>query len=135
MTVILLQFDSVRWIAVQLLFVRLCDNSLCNYMLHLRTRATKPNRSPDVPEYYGPQDFSIGAVNEIFNHRFVITGADAFVLSYIEKHANQFPADTIKSLKENIGQCQMQKEPIKGGALNLKQSHGDVDELVRQMRV
>ena len=58
-----------------------------------RTRVTKPNRSPDAPEYYGPQDFYIGAVIEIFNHRFVITGADAFVLSYMEEHANQFPGD------------------------------------------
>ena len=56
-----------------------------------RTRVAKPGSPPDSPEYYGPQDFYIGAVIEIFNHRFVITNADAFVLSYMEEHANQFP--------------------------------------------
>lgn len=56
-----------------------------------RTRVAKPGSPPDGPEYYGPQDFYIGAVIEIFNHRFVITNADSFVLSYMEEHANQFP--------------------------------------------
>ena len=56
-----------------------------------RTRVAKPGSPPDSPEYYGPQDFYIGAVIEIFNHRFVITNADAFVLSYMEEHASQFP--------------------------------------------
>jgi hypothetical protein len=56
-----------------------------------RTRVAKPSSTPDHPEYYGPKDFSIGAEIEVFRHRFVITGADQYVLKYMEEHSNQFP--------------------------------------------
>jgi hypothetical protein len=58
-----------------------------------RTRVAKPTSTPDSPVYYGPQDFFIGATIEIFGHRFIITSADAFVLSYMEEHSNQFPRE------------------------------------------
>ena len=60
-----------------------------------RTRVAKPGSSLEKPVYYGPQDFFIGAVIEIFKHRFVITNADAFVLKYIEDHQAQFPGTII----------------------------------------
>lgn len=53
------------------------------------TRVSKPNSPLDQPEYYGPQDFYIGAVVEIFKHRFVIINADYYVLKYLEKHCHQ----------------------------------------------
>ena len=56
-----------------------------------RTRVAKPNSAPDRPIFYGPQDFHIGAVIEIFKHRFVITNADEYVLKYMEDHKEQFP--------------------------------------------
>lgn len=56
-----------------------------------RTRVSKPGSRTDAPEYYGPQDFYINATIEIFNHRFIITNADAYVLKYMEEHAHQFP--------------------------------------------
>jgi len=55
-----------------------------------RTRVAKPGSTPEKPQFYGPQDFSIGAVVHIFRHRFLITNADAFVLSYMEQHPQQF---------------------------------------------
>ncbi|KAL8623691.1 hypothetical protein ACOMHN_004756 [Nucella lapillus] len=99
-----------------------------------RTRVAKPGSAPDAPEYYGPQDFFIGAVIEIFNHRFVITGADAFVLSYMEEHSSQFPAQTISSLKEALGQTATGKEAVKGGPMKVNRAQGDLDQLVRQVR-
>ncbi|XP_076457113.1 EF-hand domain-containing protein 1-like [Babylonia areolata] len=99
-----------------------------------RTRVAKPGCPPDGPEYYGPQDFFIGAVIEIFNHRFVITGADAFVLTYMEEHASQFPPGTINSLREKLGQTQATKEMVKGGPMKVKRSQGDLDQLVKQVR-
>ena len=56
-----------------------------------RTRVAKPSSQPDQPVFYGPQDFHIGAVIEIFRHRFVITNADEYVLNYMEDHKEQFP--------------------------------------------
>ena len=56
-----------------------------------RTRVCKPGITPEQPQYYGPQDFYIGSVIEVFKHRFVITDADEYVLKYMKEHSNQFP--------------------------------------------
>jgi len=55
------------------------------------TRVAKPDSPLDRPEYYGPQDLYIGAVVEVFKHRFIITNADYYVLKYLEKHCHQVP--------------------------------------------
>ena len=67
-----------------------------------RTRVAKPNSAPDRPVFYGPQDFHIGAVIEIFKHRFVITNADEYVLKYMEDHKEQFPGKVIGQVKLKI---------------------------------
>jgi len=56
-----------------------------------RCRVARPGSLPESPTYYGPQDFYIGAVVDIFRKRFVITDADYYVLKYIEEHEHQFP--------------------------------------------
>ena len=58
-----------------------------------RTRVAKPISTPERPEFYGPADFSIGAVIEVFRHRFVITNADEYVLKYMEANSTQFPGE------------------------------------------
>ena len=58
-----------------------------------RTRVAKPASAPEKPTYYGPADFYIGAVIEVFSHRFVITNADEFVLKYMEANSSQFPGE------------------------------------------
>lgn len=63
------------------------------------TRVAKPNSSPDKPVFYRPQDFAIGAVVEVFKHRFIITDADKYVLKYMEARASEFPTETIESLR------------------------------------
>ena len=63
------------------------------------TRVAKPNSSTDKPVFYRPQDFAIGAVVEVFKHKFVITDADEYVLKYMEARASEFPAETIESLR------------------------------------
>lgn len=99
-----------------------------------RTRVAKPTSTPDSPQYYGPQDFYIGAVIEIFGHRFVITGADAFVLSYMEEHAHQFPPATIDSLREKLGQATTSSSSYKGAPMRVKRTQGDLEQLVKQVR-
>jgi hypothetical protein len=57
----------------------------------------------DRPVFYGPQDFYIGSIINIFKHRFRIVGADLYVLKFAEEHANQFPPETLASLREHLG--------------------------------
>ena len=72
-----------------------------------RTRVCKPGSSIDTPEFYTPSDFSIGAVIEIFKHRFKITDADEYVLKYLESFPSKFPLSTINSIK-----ARHDKEPL-----------------------
>jgi len=99
-----------------------------------RTRVAKPGSSLEKPVYYGPQDFFIGAVIEIFKHRFVITNADAFVLKYIEDHQAQFPEQTYASIKQKVGEYMGPKETMKGGAMKVQRTEGDLALMVGQVR-
>lgn len=63
----------------------------------------KPGSPPDKPEFYRPQDFAIGAIIEVFKHKFVITDADEHVLKYMEAHESEFPSETIESLRRKHG--------------------------------
>ncbi|KAM5164320.1 EF-hand domain-containing protein 1 [Mantella aurantiaca] len=67
-----------------------------------RTRVPKPGSSIDNPIYYGPTDFKIGSMVEVFGHRFVITNADEYVLNYMRDHKEQFPSEVLKSLESHF---------------------------------
>ncbi|CAL1533193.1 unnamed protein product [Lymnaea stagnalis] len=99
-----------------------------------RTRVAKPGSTVEKPLYYGPQDFYIGAVIEIFRHRFIITNADAYVLKYIEDHKNQFPEQMYQSIKEKIETQPGQKDAVKGGPLKVQRQPGDLEYMVQQVR-
>lgn len=66
------------------------------------SRIAKPGSSAEKPEFYGPQDFSIGAVISVFKHKFRIVGADLYVLKFAEENANQFPTQTLESLRQHL---------------------------------
>ncbi|KAK0180348.1 hypothetical protein PV327_005999 [Microctonus hyperodae] len=66
------------------------------------------NTDDDI-NYYTPEDFFIGAHINVFNHRFIIEGADIFVFQYI--HAN--PEKFSPALIENMNNYFMKKEMIK----------------------
>ncbi|KAL5493772.1 hypothetical protein EMCRGX_G014996 [Ephydatia muelleri] len=68
-----------------------------------RTRVPKPGCSVDNPEFYHPNDFSIGASVVVFNHNFVITDADMYVVKYMEEHSADFATETISSLRQRHG--------------------------------
>lgn len=71
-----------------------------------QTRVRKPHCQIDSPDFFTPADFSIGAVIEVFNHRFVITGADEYVLKYLELCPGKFPANVIESFRKAHGKAQ-----------------------------
>ncbi|XP_056420004.1 EF-hand domain-containing protein 1 isoform X1 [Hyla sarda] len=66
-----------------------------------KSRVPKPGSSMDNPTYYSPAEFTIGAVVEVFRHRFIITDADQYVLNYIRAHKHQFPSDVLSSLEKH----------------------------------
>ncbi|XP_013366215.1 PREDICTED: EF-hand domain-containing protein 1 [Chinchilla lanigera] len=67
-----------------------------------RSRVVKPLSPVDNPVYYGPGDFFIGAVIEVFGHRFVILDADEYVLKYMESNASQFSPEALASVQSRI---------------------------------
>ncbi|XP_041815318.1 EF-hand domain-containing protein 1 [Chelmon rostratus] len=68
-----------------------------------KTRVPKPGSTVDNPEFYSPADFAIGATVEVFCHRFVLTDADRFVLTYLESISSQIPCETLESLRQKLG--------------------------------
>ena len=87
-----------------------------------RTRVCKPGSQIDSPEFYTPADFSIGAVIEIFKHRFKITDVDEYVLKYLESFPGKFPLDTINSIRKKLGKDTVteQAEPATGQSEDIK---------------
>lgn len=68
----------------------------------------KPGTGRDDPLYYTPEDFFIGAKIDVFNHHFIITGADLFVYRYIEANRDKF----CQEVRENIRNYFMQRGMI-----------------------
>lgn len=67
-----------------------------------KCRVARPGSTAEAPTYYGPQDFYIGAVIDVFRKRFVILDADYYVLKYIEDHAHQFPGTNLQFTTFNV---------------------------------
>uniref|UniRef100_A0A8C5Y6Z2 EF-hand domain-containing protein 1 n=1 Tax=Microcebus murinus TaxID=30608 RepID=A0A8C5Y6Z2_MICMU len=67
-----------------------------------RTKVVKPNSTADNPVYYDPSDFYIGAVIEVFGHRFVILDTDEYVLKYMESNAAQYTPEALSSIQNHI---------------------------------
>ncbi|XP_033999559.1 EF-hand domain-containing protein 1 [Trematomus bernacchii] len=67
------------------------------------TRIPKPGSTVENPEFYSPADFAIGATLQVFGRRFVLTGADQYVLNYLESNAGQIPHQTLLSIHQKLG--------------------------------
>ncbi|KAM7537138.1 hypothetical protein Aperf_G00000068386 [Anoplocephala perfoliata] len=106
-----------------------------------RMRVRKPKSSAEKPEYYGPNDFYIGSVIDIFGTRFIITEADEFVVKYMEAHRNEFSDDLIENLFSRVVSDSghpTKKDPrhcMKGGAANLQRVPEDTDQMVEELSV
>uniref|UniRef100_A0A665X2G0 EF-hand domain (C-terminal) containing 1 n=1 Tax=Echeneis naucrates TaxID=173247 RepID=A0A665X2G0_ECHNA len=68
-----------------------------------KTRVPKPGSSVENPEFYSPADLAIGVNIEVFSHRFVLTNADHYVLTYLEANSSQIPSQTLDSLRQKLG--------------------------------
>ncbi len=65
-------------------------------------RVPKPGSPPDNPDFFGPHDFIMGAVIDIFKHKFIITGADKYVLKYMEARPDEFSKEVIEPLRNKF---------------------------------
>ncbi|XP_028907716.1 EF-hand domain-containing protein 1 [Ornithorhynchus anatinus] len=81
-----------------------CNSGIIGGQFLGKTRVPKPGSSADDPSYFEPGDLFIGAVVEIFGHRFIIVDADEYVLNYLESKASLYPPATLKSLRDHFRQ-------------------------------
>ncbi|EZA47764.1 EF-hand domain-containing protein [Ooceraea biroi] len=75
-------------------------------------RVPKPGTGRDDPEYYTPRDFFIGARIDVFNHRFIITGADLFVYRYVEANRDKFCQEVRENLRNYFLQQGMLRDDV-----------------------
>ncbi|XP_008311337.1 EF-hand domain-containing protein 1 isoform X1 [Cynoglossus semilaevis] len=68
-----------------------------------KTRVPKPGCTVENPQWYSPADLSIGTTVEVFGHRFVLTDAAPYVLTYLESMASEIPLQTLDSLRQKLG--------------------------------
>ncbi|XP_029679187.1 EF-hand domain-containing protein 1-like [Formica exsecta] len=66
----------------------------------------------DDREYYTPEDLFVGARINVFNHRFVITGADLFVYRYVEANRNKFCQEVRENLRNYFLQQGMLQDDV-----------------------
>ncbi|XP_042309480.1 EF-hand domain-containing protein 1 isoform X1 [Sceloporus undulatus] len=78
-----------------------------------KTRVPKPGSSTENPVYYEPSDFTIGAMVEVFGHRFIIVDADEYVLNYMESNLGSFPAAVVESMRNHFAPRKAAKEALK----------------------
>ncbi|XP_053978689.1 EF-hand domain-containing protein 1-like [Hylaeus volcanicus] len=64
------------------------------------TLVPKPQTGRDNPEYYTPRDFFIGAKINIFNHYFIICGADLYVYRYVEANPEKFSREVRDNIRD-----------------------------------
>ncbi|XP_076639105.1 EF-hand domain-containing protein 1 [Colletes latitarsis] len=64
------------------------------------TLVPKPNTGRDNPDYYTPQDFYIGAMINIYNHYFIIDGADLYVYRYMEANPEKFSREVRDNVRD-----------------------------------
>ncbi|KAI0215708.1 EF-hand domain-containing protein 1 [Lamellibrachia satsuma] len=91
------------------------------------TRVAKPGSTPNTPQFYGPADCFVGATIEVFGHRFVITNADEFVLTYMKEHPTQFPEHTVQSVQDKLQDNPPPGVPLKGGPTHITRETGLTD--------
>ncbi|XP_009566498.2 EF-hand domain-containing protein 1 isoform X1 [Cuculus canorus] len=99
-----------------------------------KTRVPKPGSTPDNITYYEPSDLAIGSTIEVFGHRFVITGADEYVLNYMESNAEHFPAATLQSLRDHFRPRQVSKETANSALPTLGITKQELEELIPQVQ-
>ncbi|XP_051162839.1 EF-hand domain-containing protein 1-like isoform X2 [Leptopilina boulardi] len=92
----------------------------------------KPNANIDDNNYYGPEDFYIGAKINAFNHYFIITGADLFVYRYIEENLEKFSENLKNNMRNYFLQLKLIESDVKkiedNKNFDLEPFRGEIDK-------
>ncbi|KAL5968441.1 EF-hand domain-containing protein 1 [Taenia solium] len=106
-----------------------------------QTRIAKPGSTAEKPDYYGPKDFSIGSIIDVFGTRFVITDADEYVVKFMEAHRDQFSDSLIENLSSKVVSDIIMKNNRDsrsckiGSAADLQRNPEDIDKMVDDLAV
>jgi len=65
-------------------------------------RLQLPGSNPDMPTYYEPKHFFIGARIGVYNRTFVITDCDAFVQSFMNEHPHLFTPEAMSGIEAHF---------------------------------
>ncbi|KAG7239667.1 hypothetical protein INR49_028603 [Caranx melampygus] len=76
-----------------------------------KARVPKPGSTVQNPEFYSPADFAIGASIKVFSHRFILTDADHYVLTYLEANSSDIPSETLDSLRQKLSAATANNQP------------------------
>lgn len=103
-----------------------------------RTKVTKPHSSVGNPIYYSPSDFFIGAVIDVFGHRFIILDTDDYVLKYMESHAAQYSPEALLSIQNRIQKQEapapeLEKKPT-GVDPSMQELEALIDRIQKQVK-
>ncbi|OWK13096.1 EFHC1, partial [Cervus elaphus hippelaphus] len=99
-----------------------------------RTKVVKPGSSVENPVYYGPSDFFIGAVIEVFGRRFVILDTDDYVLKYMESNAAQYSPEALLSIQNRIRKQEAPAPESDGYVLRFYAIWDDTDSMFGECR-
>ncbi|XP_020849629.1 EF-hand domain-containing protein 1 [Phascolarctos cinereus] len=99
-----------------------------------KTKIAKPGSCIDKPTFYGPGDFFIGALIEVFGHRFIIQDADEYVLKYLESNAKDYPPSTILSLKNHFLKRQPTTQESDSGLIEDYKEKKDIETLIKEIQ-
>uniref|UniRef100_A0A4X2L023 EF-hand domain containing 1 n=1 Tax=Vombatus ursinus TaxID=29139 RepID=A0A4X2L023_VOMUR len=99
-----------------------------------KTKIAKPGSCVDKPTFYGPGDFFIGALIEVFGHRFIIQDADEYVLKYLESNAKDYPPSTILSFKNHFLKQQPTTQESDSGLIEDHKEKKDIETLIKEIQ-
>ncbi|XP_072498547.1 EF-hand domain-containing protein 1 [Notamacropus eugenii] len=99
-----------------------------------KTKIAKPGSCVDNPTFYGPGDFYIGALIEVFGHRFIIQDADEYVLKFLESNANDYPPSTIQSLKNHFLKQQRTTQESDSAIIADNKENKDMEPLTKEIQ-
>ncbi|VDM33192.1 unnamed protein product [Hydatigera taeniaeformis] len=106
-----------------------------------QTKIAKPGSTAEKPDYYGPSDFAIGSIVDVFGTRFLITDADEYVVKFMEAHRDQFPESLIGNLSSKVVSDIITKSNVdsrsckKGDTADLQRDLSDIERMVDNLTV
>lgn len=66
------------------------------------SRVQRPDSNPDMPEYFLPKDFYVGATIEVYGRKFILDDADTFVYNFMLENPELFSEEGVAATKTHF---------------------------------